>query len=328
MENIRTFFSNIDSKKALYVILGLLAGSVVLFMLLTAGNSGDIDTFPEEGSLQDFSKRARLIDGDQLVAQLGGVRQLNAVSEDLRYFAVNAYSTYKSESTPVVGFRVDRNSKKDGDKVSFSGSFGSSKNLVKIEVTILKNDRIKTTITDTKTKLNVDSKLPSNKKINAYIAELPKNGQTYLALILRNSYPGVHSSQVAFPGGKVEEHDENLEITALRETHEEIGISPDKINTIRAFSEVYIPPSNFLVQPFLGICREEIVFQIQQSEVAGIIELPFTDLMNEAIVCTKMMDTSYAQSIEVPCFKVGNHYIWGATAMMMSELKETLKKLF
>ena len=149
-----------------------------------------------------------------------------------------------------------------------------------------------------------------------------------MALILRNSYPGVHSSQVAFPGGKVEEHDENLEITALRETHEEIGISPDKIDTIRAFSEVYIPPSNFLVQPFLGICREEIVFQIQQSEVAGIIELPFTDLMNEAIVCTKMMDTSYAQSIEVPCFKVGNHYIWGATAMMMSELKETLKKLF
>lgn len=187
MENIRTFFSNIDSKKALYVILGLLAGSVVLFMLLTAGNSGDIDTFPEEGSLQDFSKRARLIDGDQLVAQLGGVRQLNAVSEDLRYFAVNAYSTYKSESTPVVGFRVDRNSKKDGDKVSFSGSFGSSKNLVKIEVTILKNDRVKTTITDTKTKLNVDSKLPSNKKINAYIAELPKNGQTYTAEYVRSS---------------------------------------------------------------------------------------------------------------------------------------------
>ena len=81
-----------------------------------------------------------------------------------------------------------------------------------------------------------------------------------MALIVRNSYPGVHSSQIGFPGGKVEEFDADLEETALRETHEEVGIHPEKIQIIKPFSEIYIPPSNFLVAPFMGISHEELTF--------------------------------------------------------------------
>jgi 8-oxo-dGTP pyrophosphatase MutT (NUDIX family) len=153
----------------------------------------------------------------------------------------------------------------------------------------------------------------------------PKEAQTHLALILRTSYNGVHSSQIAFPGGKVEVEDFDLKQTALRETHEEIGVHPDSINVVRAFTEVYIPPSNYIVHPFFGYSHDELSFQLQEDEVAGIVELPLKDFLNDKIIVTNTMKTSYAGSIDVPGFQVSEHFVWGATAMMLSELKETLK---
>lgn len=155
----------------------------------------------------------------------------------------------------------------------------------------------------------------------------PKNNDTNLILIIRNSYPGVHSSQIAFPGGKVEDFDDNLIKTALRETHEEIGIHPDDISVIRNFSTVYIPPSNFLVYPYLGVSKSELKFKLQEEEVAGIIELPLSMLLDDSIVSNKILNTSYANSIDVPVFEIYGHHVWGATAMMLSELKDTLKMI-
>lgn len=153
----------------------------------------------------------------------------------------------------------------------------------------------------------------------------PKNYQTHLALILRTSYNGVHSSQIAFPGGKVEKEDIDLQHTALRETHEEIGIHPNFINVVRGFTEVYIPPSNFMVHPFMGYSHNELAFVLQEDEVAGIVELPLVDFLDDKILKTNSMKTSYAGTIDVPGFQVNEHFIWGATAMILSELKETLK---
>lgn len=155
----------------------------------------------------------------------------------------------------------------------------------------------------------------------------PKDGITHLVLILRNTYPGVHSSQIAFPGGKVELEDANLQETALRETFEEIGVDVNKIEVIREFTSVYIPPSNFLVAPFLGISRSQLEFTLQEDEVAGIIEVPLTLLLDDAAVITKQITTSYANLIDVPVFQFGDHGVWGATAMMLSELKDALKKV-
>lgn len=153
----------------------------------------------------------------------------------------------------------------------------------------------------------------------------PKNGVTHLLLIVRNSYPGVHSSQIAFPGGKVEEIDFDLKQTALRETHEEIGIHPNDIDVIRDFSSIYIPPSNFLVYPFLGVSQTELTFNLQEEEVAGIIELPLSALLDDTIMSIKNLETSYSKLIEVPVFQIEEHTVWGATAMMLSELKDVLK---
>lgn len=155
----------------------------------------------------------------------------------------------------------------------------------------------------------------------------PKNGETHLVLIVRNSYQGVHSAQIAFPGGKYEPRDQIFENTALRETHEEIGIPPDSIEILKAFTRLYIPPSNFMVYPFFGICRDEIVFIPDTSEVADIIELPLSVFMGDDILVSVNLTTSYAENIMVPAFKIEEHIVWGATAMMMSELKEVLKKV-
>lgn len=153
----------------------------------------------------------------------------------------------------------------------------------------------------------------------------PKNGVTHLVLIVRNSYEGVHSGQIAFPGGKYEKGDKDFKVTALRETQEEVGIRPEIMEIIKAFTPMYIPPSNFMVHPFLGICNDEICFVPDPSEVAQIIELPLSVFLSDAIVIEANLSTSYAQNINVPAFEIEGHVVWGATAMILSELKDVLK---
>jgi len=155
----------------------------------------------------------------------------------------------------------------------------------------------------------------------------PKEGITHLVLILRSSYGGVHSAQIAFPGGKFEIEDICFSRTALRETEEEIGVNPDKMEIIKPFSPMYIPPSNFMVYPFLGVCKDELCFIPQPEEVADIIELPLSVFLSDEIVTTVNLSTSYAMNIDVPAFEIEGHVVWGATAMMLSELKDVLKEV-
>jgi len=174
-------------------------------------------------------------------------------------------------------------------------------------------------------KVNIQENNP--KKAAVLMLLYPKNNKTHLVLIERNSYLGVHSSQIAFPGGKVEVNDPSAAFTALRETQEEIGVEMNKVSIIKAFTEVYIPPSNFMVFPFLGYVNEELQFNPEPREVASVIELSIENFLDERLVVTKEMNTSYSNSIRVPAFKIKEYYVWGATAMILSEVKEVLKKI-
>ncbi|MFA9190056.1 CoA pyrophosphatase [Flavobacterium sp. FZUC8N2.13] len=174
-------------------------------------------------------------------------------------------------------------------------------------------------------KMNLKGNIPREAAVTMLF--YPKNNETHLVLIVRNSYDGVHSAQIAFPGGKIEAEDADYSATALRETEEEIGVSRDKIEIVKAFSSVFIPPSNFMVYPFLGICKEEIDFIPNAIEVAAVIELPLAVFRNDSIVTVENLSTSYASFIEVPVFKIDNHIVWGATAMMLSELRDVLNAI-
>ena len=151
--------------------------------------------------------------------------------------------------------------------------------------------------------------------------------QTMLALILRKTYKGVHSAQIGFPGGKFEAMDITLRVTALRETEEEIGVNQNKVIVLKKLTEVYIPPSNFFVQPFLGYTNKTPNFILQEDEVEDLIEVPLKHFMNDSIKSFQNLSTSYAKNIEVPVFNLNNHRVWGATAMMLSEVREMLKQL-
>ncbi len=172
-----------------------------------------------------------------------------------------------------------------------------------------------------------DYTISNPKKASILMLFYPKNNKTHMVLILRAFYKGVHSSQIAFPGGKVEFFDANYRATALRETHEEIGIPSEKIEIIKDFTSIFIPPSNFMVFPFLGYCSEEIIFKIDPKEVSGTIELPIDLFLDDRILTSQIISTSYMDFMEVPGFKIEHNFVWGATAMILSELKEVLKSV-
>ncbi|WP_299158106.1 CoA pyrophosphatase [uncultured Tenacibaculum sp.] len=170
----------------------------------------------------------------------------------------------------------------------------------------------------------IDSKNPRKAAVLALFYP-DENNQTRFLLTQRASYNGTHSAQISFPGGKVEDKDINLQETALRETFEEVGVSTNSIKVIRQLSDSYIPPSNFLVTPFLGIASKKPSF-IPNNEVANLIEVLTSDLLNDNNLTSKEMETSYMKNIDVPCFKLNNYIVWGATAMMLSEIKDLLNQ--
>lgn len=155
----------------------------------------------------------------------------------------------------------------------------------------------------------------------------PKQNSTHIALIRRPIYKGVHSGQIALPGGKVEAEDASLEETALRETREEIGVPEHEIKVIKEMTKVYIPPSNFWVYPFMGMTKEYPVFQKQKEEVADILEIPVELLLNDKAIKTQSITNSYVTNLKVPSFDLNGATVWGATAMMLNECKVLLKKV-
>ncbi|WP_165748039.1 NUDIX hydrolase [Cellulophaga sp. Z1A5H] len=155
----------------------------------------------------------------------------------------------------------------------------------------------------------------------------PKKEETTLLLILRKTYKGVHSNQIGFPGGKAEKFDADLLQTALRETHEEVGVPPAQVEVIKSLTELYIPPSNFEVQPYIGLYKNPSPFILQEREVAALVEVSLQDFMDDGAIFNQNLTTSYAKNIDVPAFKLNGYTVWGATAMMLSEVKELLKQV-
>ena len=169
---------------------------------------------------------------------------------------------------------------------------------------------------------------PPNAREAGVLALLfPKDKDWHLTLILRqNNNPNDrHGGQVSFPGGKREVHDEDLQATALREAEEEVGVDPSAVNLLGALSELYIPVSNFKVQPYVGFTEQTPQFVPQPEEVQAVLEVPFRQFLSKNTRRKKDLHL-YPQLIlrDVPYFDVADQTVWGATAMMISELVAVL----
>jgi len=148
-----------------------------------------------------------------------------------------------------------------------------------------------------------------------------KNGQLHLPFIKRTTGNTNHSGQISLPGGKYEESDANRTITAVRETNEELGVDCKKIKILGFLTELYIPVSNFMVLPVLGYCEKRPDFKLNEFEVEEIIEIPVTQLLAEENISEFTIEKN-GFKIHAPYFPANEHKIWGATAMILSELRE------
>ena len=163
------------------------------------------------------------------------------------------------------------------------------------------------------------------KKSAVLILLYPDENTIKIPFILRPPYDGMHGGQVAFPGGRMELTDENLFRTALREAQEEVGIRIADVNLIGSLTELYIPISNYLVLPVVGWMNKKPDFYPDPIEVDSILEINYSTLVNPAIVKEEILIVRGAE-IQAPLFDVGEHKIWGATAMMISEFLDLIHR--
>jgi 8-oxo-dGTP pyrophosphatase MutT (NUDIX family) len=152
-------------------------------------------------------------------------------------------------------------------------------------------------------------------------------GQLNMIFMKRPDNTGVHSGQISFPGGRVEEEDQSYVDTALREAEEELSIPRNKVEVLGRITKLFIPPSNFLVQPVVGFLDELPELIPQEEEVAEILHIPLDFLLDEANVRRTNVKLYNGMQISTPAIIYEDRVIWGATAMILSELLHIMRKL-
>lgn len=152
-----------------------------------------------------------------------------------------------------------------------------------------------------------------------------KQDEPHLVLMQRPTYNGAHSGQVSFPGGKRETLDRDIIHTALREANEEVGIVMDDVDVIGRLSDVYTPVSNFNVSPIVGCVNYYPQFIIDLREVEELIELKLSDLTDVKELTSSNIIMPNKTIIKAPSFRFNDKIIWGATALMLNELRWILR---
>jgi 8-oxo-dGTP pyrophosphatase MutT (NUDIX family) len=154
----------------------------------------------------------------------------------------------------------------------------------------------------------------------------PEGDSAFFPLIKRPEYPGIHSGQVAFPGGKMEPQDINIAETALREASEEVGIDRSKVKILGQLTDLFIPTSNFLVSPVLGFTAERPDLIPEEREVSRIITTELITLTDPTVRRKKILEFGPTIKLDTPYFQIDGEVVWGATAMILSELIQLLRQ--
>lgn len=165
--------------------------------------------------------------------------------------------------------------------------------------------------------------VPSSVLIMLYLKET----EVYFSAIKRSEYDGVHSGQISLPGGRLESFDRDYAAAAFRETKEEIGIDPKNLELLGELSKLYISRSNYIVHPFVALHHGKPIFVPDPIEVKEIIEIPLKLLLKKENTINQTLKFKDGFSLVAPGFQVNDHFIWGATAMILMEFSELLQSL-
>lgn len=174
---------------------------------------------------------------------------------------------------------------------------------------------------------NTDWKIPEEtKKSGVLVLLYPHPSQTLNLVLMKRAEDGrTHGGQISFPGGRWEETDRDYIDTALREAEEEVGVPKDQVEVIGQLTDLYIPPSNFMVYPTLGIAHQRPQFIPDPVEVAEVIEVELSTFLTEAGRGSYEINHRLGFQFQTPGYDVKGHTVWGATAMILSELGAILK---
>jgi 8-oxo-dGTP pyrophosphatase MutT (NUDIX family) len=179
---------------------------------------------------------------------------------------------------------------------------------------------------ETRLKLKMPSPNERTRESAVLILFYPSENQVFIPLILRPQYDGVHGGQMAFPGGRAEKEDENLIRTALREAQEEIGVRVSDVKVLGKLTKLFIPPSNFFVQPVVGYMTRKPDFYPDPREVDKVIEISLEELKKPSIIGRKILNVRGLE-VDTPFYNLLDTTVWGATAMMISELLMVIDSL-
>lgn len=152
------------------------------------------------------------------------------------------------------------------------------------------------------------------------------DGAIHFPLEKRAEYPGAHSGQISFPGGKAEVGESAIQ-TALREAEEELGIHPSEVMVLGVLSNFFVVPSNFLVTPVVGYASKRPQFVADKVEVVRILEGDIRSLLPSEAIRVSEIVVAKTYKLQAPHFIVENEMVWGATAMMLNEFRVLLNEI-
>jgi len=175
--------------------------------------------------------------------------------------------------------------------------------------------------------LNTDFSKYNPKLASTLLLFYPSDQLIKFVLIQRPDYSGTHGGQISFPGGKKEENESLME-TAIRETNEEIGVESNAIKILGKLSQVYVPPSNFLITPYIGYLDFTPNFNPDPNEVTKVLEIELNELLKEDVIKEKIITvgakTNNPMNINVPYLDLKNQVVWGATGVILSEFRDMM----